>query len=250
MFYELDIAWRTMRKEGLGSLFQKIGLYISQLAAAAGFMVRRSPHAHSSDDAVEQGWNAGRGLIRPLQIKSEILQLARLAQARQPQVVVEIGTASGGTLFIWCATVHPTARIISIDLPGGVHGGGFPYWKTFLYRRFAKPGQSLSLLRGNSHAPAMLAQLKEVLFGAPIDFLFIDGDHSYAGVKADFEMYSPLVRQGGVIAFHDICVHPPELDCHVDQLWNELKQSPKYRASEFIENPRQGGYGIGVLEVR
>jgi predicted O-methyltransferase YrrM len=37
-----------------------------------------------------------------------------------------------------------------------------------------------------------------------VDFLFIDADHSYEGVKKDFEMYSPLVRKGGIIAFHDI----------------------------------------------
>lgn len=34
-------------------------------------------------------------------------------------------------------------------------------------------------------------------------FLFIDADHSYKGCKADFEAWSPLVRSGGEIAFHD-----------------------------------------------
>jgi len=48
------------------------------------------------------------------------------------------------------------------------------------------------------------------LNGEPLDFLFIDGDHTYEGVKRDFEMYSPLVRNGGIIAFHDIVKHPPE----------------------------------------
>jgi hypothetical protein len=33
--------------------------------------------------------------------------------------------------------------------------------------------------------------------------LFIDGDHRYEGVRRDFEMYSPLVGAGGLIAFHD-----------------------------------------------
>ena len=31
----------------------------------------------------------------------------------------------------------------------------------------------------------------------------IDGDHTYEGVKADFERYAPLVRRGGVIIFDD-----------------------------------------------
>lgn len=36
-----------------------------------------------------------------------------------------------------------------------------------------------------------------------IDFLFIDGDHSYEGVKKDFELYSTLVNDNGIIVIHD-----------------------------------------------
>jgi predicted O-methyltransferase YrrM len=36
-----------------------------------------------------------------------------------------------------------------------------------------------------------------------IDLLFIDGDHSYEGVKLDYENWYPFVKNGGVIAFHD-----------------------------------------------
>jgi predicted O-methyltransferase YrrM len=41
----------------------------------------------------------------------------------------------------------------------------------------------------------------------PVDLIFIDGDHSYEGVKQDFEIYAPLVRSDGLIAFHDILEH-------------------------------------------
>lgn len=37
-----------------------------------------------------------------------------------------------------------------------------------------------------------------------LDFVFIDGDHSYEGVKADIEAWRPKVRSGGMIAGHDI----------------------------------------------
>jgi len=39
--------------------------------------------------------------------------------------------------------------------------------------------------------------------GALADAIFIDGDHSYAGVKRDIEMYFPLLKVGGVMLFHD-----------------------------------------------
>jgi hypothetical protein len=37
----------------------------------------------------------------------------------------------------------------------------------------------------------------------PIRFLWIDGDHSYAGAKTDFDDFSPYVAPHGIVAFHD-----------------------------------------------
>jgi len=104
----------------------------------------------------------------------------------------------------------------------------------------------LHLLRVDSHLPATRDRLKTLLPGQ-IDFLFIDGDHTYDGVKTDFEMYSPLVKKGGLVAFHDICNHVPEAKCDVDKFWNEIRG--RYRSWEFIENPGQRIYGVGVLEL-
>jgi hypothetical protein len=42
-----------------------------------------------------------------------------------------------------------------------------------------------------------------VLQDIKIDFLFIDGDHSYEGVKRDFELYTQLLTENGVIIIHD-----------------------------------------------
>jgi hypothetical protein len=53
-----------------------------------------------------------------------------------------------------------------------------------------------------------------------VDFLFIDADHSYEGIKKDFEMYSLLVRKGGIIAFHDIV---PSGYPTLHKFWNEVK---------------------------
>lgn len=37
----------------------------------------------------------------------------------------------------------------------------------------------------------------------PIIFLWIDGDHSYCSVKNDFDLWTPFLLPGGVVAFHD-----------------------------------------------
>jgi hypothetical protein len=42
-----------------------------------------------------------------------------------------------------------------------------------------------------------------VLQDIKIDVLFIDGDHTYEGVKKDFELYSNLLSENGIIVIHD-----------------------------------------------
>ena len=247
MIYEFKVALKTIKQEGLGSLFNKVCIYFSQMARAVFFSFLRKPHNLTPKAVVDFSFRAAGGLIYPGQVRSEFVQLTALIQKNKPRVVVEIGTANGGTLSAWCAVADPQATIISLDLPGGIHGGGYAYWRTLIYRQFAQPGQKLRLLRADSHQPTSLAELKKILPPAGVDFLFIDGDHTYEGVKADFEMYSPLVRKGGLIAFHDICLHPPAMHCHVDKFWAELRQ--KYQSSsELVENPKHGGFGIGLIE--
>lgn len=52
-------------------------------------------------------------------------------------------------------------------------------------------------------------------FKKPLDLLFIDGAHDYEGVLQDFIAWSPLVKPGGMIAFHDYHADPdPEIKEH------------------------------------
>ncbi len=191
-----------------------------------------------------KGWFAG---MKSWQVPSEFLQMQKRVLAAKPAVILEIGTAKGATLLGWCRIA--SSKVISVDLPGGIHGGGYPAIKQSLYREFVadRPEVSLHLIQADSHAPATRKLAEEKLEGSPIDVLFIDGDHSYAGVRADFELWSPLVRPGGLVLFHDILPHKHVAHCEVDRLWNELKT--RYRHEEFIADPAQGWAGIGVIEI-
>lgn len=186
------------------------------------------------------GYN--RDAIRPIQIEAELVSLLREVRKLQPQTVLEIGTGRGGTLFLWTRLARPNATIVSIDLPGGKFGGGYNKWRTILYKRFAKGNQELHLLRVDSHAQSTLEKTKQLLGGNPIDFLFIDGDHSFEGVKKDWEMYSPLVRPGGMVVFHDIAGNYD--DTEVKRLWDSIKSDFEHR--EYVTDSG-GYYGIGVL---
>jgi predicted O-methyltransferase YrrM len=180
-----------------------------------------------------------------MQIKEEFIELLKIFKEKKPKYILEIGTANGGTLFNFCKIAPDDATIISVDLPEGPFGGGYPEWKIPIYQAFKKENQKLYLLRKDSHQKETLDEVLKILNGNQLDFLFIDGDHSYEGVKKDFEMYSPLVRKGGIIAFHDIVEHIPESECLVNKFWDKIKINSKYK--EVINCLNQKWAGIGII---
>ena len=107
----------------------------------------------------------------------------------------------------------------------------------------------MCLLRADSHKRVTLEQVKAILGGREIDFLFIDGDHTYEGVKRDFEMYSLLVRKRGIIAFGDIVPGGWESVGGVSQFWNEVTSYYHIKEREIVQDRSQEGFGIGLLYV-
>lgn len=188
--------------------------------------------------------------IIPAQIRGEFLALCDLIRGIEPRTIVEIGTDLGGTLFLFTRAAPSDAVIISVDLPR---------WhlksRSALLEAFTHDEQRIFVIRGDSHSPAIVDKVAKALDGREIDFLFIDGDHSYHGVKMDFETYMRFVKNGGIIAFHDInpdyyakfgCGEPKGGEVY--RFWDETKQ--RFRHIEFIENPGQDGCGIGLLWAR
>src|SRR3972149_5951022 len=135
------------------------------------------------------------------QYPGELRRLLAIYRALQPQTVLEIGALYGGTLWHWMKNA-PGATVISVDLPVGIYDfrrndvlAARALWSGWA-REF---GCTLIDLAGHSQNPDIFAQVNGF---APLDFVFVDGDHSFAGVDGDFRLYAPLVRPGGVMAFH------------------------------------------------
>ena len=188
------------------------------------------------------------GVFAPMQIRNEFLSLLDIFIKENSKIIMEIGTANGGTLFCFSKLAPDDAIIISLDLPESKIDGWHPMWKDSFYQAFAKTGQDLLLLREDSHAPETLEKVREVLGEKEIDFLFIDGDHSYEGVKKDFEMYGALVRKGGMIAFHDIVpFDEPSIDGGVSRFWKEI--AGNYKNQSIVKDADQSGRGIGILFI-
>jgi len=144
---------------------------------------------HSVEGWVDFIWTAADGFFRPIQQRQEVTELIELVSVRKPDTVLEIGTANGGSLFLFCQAAASEATIVSIDLPGGINGGGFPHWKTELYKQFAGAAQRLTLLRMNSHKLSTFDMVKRLSSSGKFDVIMIDADHSYEGVKRDFDRF-------------------------------------------------------------
>lgn len=191
----------------------------------------------------------GRGYYASLELRQnqpELIALADLLRGRELKRVCEIGTFRGGSLFIWCQLASPDAHVISVDLAGTLFSGGHRRRSLPFFRSFRQPKQRLDFVRGDSHAPAVRAQVAALLGDQRLDFLFIDGDHTYEGVKKDFEDYGPLVRPGGLIAFHDIVRNDDKPEIEVWKLWQEIEQQRE--SVEFVDpDSRAPRMGIGVV---
>lgn len=250
---------RILREEGFTAFIEKSSSYtlrrfidLTGLRYVLALFIAReltklTKDAYDIQDAVAFAFSFKKlnVSIKPTQVKYEIVKLLELAHTIHPRVILEVGTADGGSLFLFTRVAQPDATIISIDLPGGKFGGGYPKWKIPIYKAFAREGQRVFLIREDSHNPNTLEKVKSILKGEKVDLLFIDGDHTYEGVKKDFEMYSPLVKKGGIIALHDICSGPKESVGGVPIFWNEIKCN--FVHDELVKDWWQGGYGIGII---
>jgi predicted O-methyltransferase YrrM len=258
-----DRALLTARDQGLGAVALKSlrypfkPLFVPGAVRALQAGRRRLRTPKELFDFV-RGFNY-RGIdITSWQKEAEIVSLLGLLQESQPRSVVEIGTASGGTLFMLTQVAAADATIVSVDLPGGRLGGEtsslrhrYPLWRTRLYRGFARDDQTVHVIRADAHKVSTVRDVQRRLPAGSVDFLFIDGDHSYQGIRRDFEFYSPLVREGGLVAFHDIVPGGPGKHGDpggVPVFWSEVRDGHRVEA-EFVEDWDWGSCGIGVIRL-
>jgi predicted O-methyltransferase YrrM len=122
-----------------------------------------------------------------------LFALARQMQARK---VVEIGRFRGGSTIILAAAIGPAGQFWSIDLARKEqHFESGADYDAQTRRFLDRYGLAASLIVGHS--------LSVDLDTGDVDLVFIDGDHSYAGAKGDFDKWGSRVRIGGAVVLDD-----------------------------------------------
>lgn len=178
-----------------------------------------------------------------VQLPDELERIVEFVSAQKPINIMEIGAEAGGTFFVWCQLASGIK--ISVDWPAGSSGS----WKYIdhlaLQERTDKMmswSEGVCVITGDSHSREVHSQVGAILKDKVLDFLFIDGDHSYEGVSGDYRMYSKFVRPGGFIALHDIKDTPyhRRMGCDVARFWKELSGDKQ----EFCTDVDWGGIGL------
>lgn len=174
-------------------------------------------------DAVVQ---RSRNQFIAIQNRFELREFLEVVRKKPPRAVLEIGSARGGMLYCLSQIARPDAVVISVDLPGAKNCGGQTETERELFATFGGSGQRFAFVPQNSLHASTREAVRVALRGRKLDLLFIDGDHSYGGVRSDFEMYGELVAPEGLIVLHDICMTPDNWGDgnEVGLFWKELER--------------------------
>jgi len=162
---------------------------------------------------------------------------------------VEIGVAQGGTLWMGAMGVKPGGLVIGVDNYCEV---GEPDRQQALkvVRRLEETHEVKFLT--DKPSGELVEEVRELVGPRGIDHLHIDADHTYEGVKRDFELYSPLMRKDGLVQLHDINLYQQSWfgAAGVHRLWAELVQQYPGRFMELIhKRGPHGTFGIGLLRM-
>lgn len=109
---------------------------------------------------------------------------------------LEIGSFLGGSLRWMAPLMEPGARIISVD-------GNTRKHLDRAVEDLRADGYDVIQITGNTQHRSVVDKVDELAKIAKPDILLIDADHSAVGVMRDIGNYTPMVRKGGVVIFHD-----------------------------------------------
>jgi predicted O-methyltransferase YrrM len=180
----------------------------------------------------------------------ELEIISKLVKLTRPRVLFEIGTFDGRTTLNLAAHSRPGARVYTLDLPrAGIDEAGLPLASHD--RKYINKPQSGLRFRGTDveHKITQLygdsAAFDFRPYHAGVDFLFIDGSHSYHYVLNDSRRALEMVRGRGVILWHDYVssgyVYWPGLVRALDELH---ASDPAFRGLKHIQ-----GTALAVLQI-
>lgn len=161
-----------------------------------------------------------------------------LIRSMKPEVCVEIGSARGrSACFIGMALKeNGRGKLFAIDPHQPTDWNDFKSVDTFEIMK-----NNLAALRVSRQVEIVRMTSEQTARGwsRQIDMIFIDGDHSYEGIKRDWELFVPYLTTFGVVIFHDTI-----WDLRPDTRWSRSDMG----VPQFVDELRQQGYPVLTID--
>jgi predicted O-methyltransferase YrrM len=141
-----------------------------------------------------------------------------LGHAAGKKRLAEIGVWEGGTTRRLREAMAPGGTLIAID-PYPPGRSGISYQKLIAASEVAAVRNGTVVWLRQTGADAARAPC---VLAAPFDFVFVDGNHTYEGLRQDWEGWSPLIQPGGIIALHDSLLPEGHVDAGSVRYSNEV----------------------------
>lgn len=192
----------------------------------------------------------------PSQDPQELDAFIELLQKKHVRRYLEIGARHGDTFYEVMTRLPHGSTGVAIDLPGGPWGKSSSVHDLLdAVDALCERGYTAHYLLADSQQLSTREQAIALaprgrFDNYPFDAVLIDGDHRYAGVARDWELYGLLAP---IVAFHDIAGEgqttkdKKALPVEVPRFWAELRKQPALAASmfhEFISHDSKMGIGV------
>lgn len=147
------------------------------------------------------------------QNQAELFYVVTTAKFIQAKNIFEFGTFTGRTTYyLSCST--ETTCVTTLDLPAGHEDRYIPNVGYYFSGTDQEKRIKQIFIDSKDFDPTPYA--------GSMDFIFIDGDHSYEGVKNDTEKALTMLAPGGVIMWHD---YGPSRDLGLAKYFTEFTQT-------------------------
>lgn len=142
------------------------------------------------------------GLHQPHTQTTEAERQAIAKYANGKRLAVEIGVFEGLTTAVIANSIKEDGKVVAVD-PFFSGRLGVSYGKLIAhhYLRRQRLISRVCFLEMMSWEAAPLIRDE-------IEFLFVDGDHSYDGIHRDWQDWSAKMKPGGIVALHDTLLLP------------------------------------------
>jgi predicted O-methyltransferase YrrM len=228
------MSLRSSLHQRFGNLAYRVAPLVSK--EMLGYAEILGRFAHRAD------WRSGLG--------ESLYTLYGIARTLRPACIVEIGSARGRStcaLALACRQ-NNSGRVFAID-PHTPTAWSDTGAETNTYEFLREKLQRYGL---QDYCEIIRSTSQEALanWTRKIDMAFIDGDHTYEGVKTDFELCRPHLTEHALVVFHDT-------------IWEHRLDDPNTRPNigvpRFLEELKQGGYqsvtlfsppGLSIVQAR